>query len=81
MADYPKTVEFHPWIITPDETEQASIVLAKFAVLLEPNIDQDEAQDIILAWLDETDLNVVNVIDLVSMLRCTIYNSKFDTMH
>ena len=81
MSDKFKTVDYNPWCISVDEAEAASVVLAKFAVLLDPHIDQDEAQEIILGWLDETDLNSVNVIDLVAMLRCTVYNSKWDTLH
>ena len=81
MADYPKKIDFEPWIIDTHDIETAATVLAKFAVLLDPHIDQDEAQDILLEWLDTANLDVINVVDVVALLRCTIYNSKFDTMH
>lgn len=75
------TKTFTSWTIDDKDIPVAATVLAKFACLINPNIDEYEAYEITEDFMKEVDLNVVNVVDLVAMLKCTIYNEKFDKMH
>lgn len=76
-----KFTGYAPWIVSPDEVEPISNILAKFAARLDPHLDESEMFDMIYEWLDQTDINTINVVDLVTMLKTTAYNPKHDTLH
>lgn len=72
---------FANWQVKEKDREVAGAVLAKLAVMCDPNMDESECYEIALDFLGAADLNVINVMDLVALFRCTIMNPKFDTIH
>ena len=63
------------------DKETLAAVLAKMATCIDPNIDETESFEIAFDFLREADLNVINVVDLVALFRCTCYNPKHDILH
>lgn len=71
-------ISFANWHIAPDQIEVAATVVARLAALCNPEMDEAECFEIALDFISDSELNVVNVQDLVAMFKCTCFNPKYD---
>lgn len=58
------------------EKDFFSHLLARFAYLMNPQVDEDEAVDIIRDFIREENLNVHNVHQLGMLVRTTIFDPQ-----
>lgn len=69
------------WTIAPEDAELAANIMARLACSLDPEIVEWEAADIIQEWLVQGTLNMVNVNDLVMMLKSTRFDAEKDLLN
>lgn len=69
--------------LNDDQVNQFSIVLAYFAHLMDPGVDEEEFYDYLNEFLlsEHNTLDFKSVVNLVAMAMATKFNDKFDTLH
>ncbi len=72
--------QFTSWHINTEDTLVAATIIARMAALIDPNMDEGECFEIAEDFLNSTELNIVNITDLIAMFRCTAPN-KSDVFH
>ena len=66
------------------EGEQAAVmgsILARFAYMMNAELDEDEASDIIEEFLEKNSLDVRNVHELAMMVKSTAFDGRKDKVH
>jgi hypothetical protein len=53
-------------------------ILARLCILMDPGIDDWEAEEIIAEFIAENDLGTMNVNELAMLIKTTVYDPKRD---
>ena len=69
------------FIITDKSKPFFAAMLARITYIVQPELDEDDAADIIEEFLKTEKLNVKSIHRLALMLRTTGYNQDVDTLH
>jgi hypothetical protein len=63
----------------PQEVELASMIIARMLYVANPAIDESEATDLIEEFLQETELDLGNSVELATaVVRMTTFDPKWD---
>lgn len=67
--------------LTRRERELASVLLARYAFMLNSQVDEMESREIIKEFLDDEDLTVHNIHHLSILVKSTIFDKERNTIH
>ena len=63
------------------DREFFSWLLARYSMMIQPELDEEEIQEVINDYLKQKHLCVVNIHELAVLVQNTIYNPEIDTLH
>jgi hypothetical protein len=67
--------------VGPADIAFFSKLLARYSLIIQPELDEEEVAEIIRKYLNERPLDVHNIHELSSIIKATMYNSNRDVVH